>query len=232
LKQHSVQEAYLKKFEDKGRIWAHDKVGVKPSHIPAKKCTMEIDFQNYELESLQNNSIEKPAISVIRSLNSGDELREDQALKLFAWSELHLIRNQNFRTKSEINYNQQYDSLLDAERKFSLYYNCVSVYNCNEHEFFITSDNPILELCFGGIMIRMFVISPKVLVMMSPREGFPTTEISFTEMVNSAIYANRYKYIFSHKCKLPLDLFEENAKRYSLFGTMTSQKIRLVSENP
>ncbi|ELB2885849.1 hypothetical protein QNE71_004535, partial [Vibrio alginolyticus] len=115
LKQHSVQEAYLKTFEDKCRIWAHEAHDVKPRHIPAKKCTVEVDFQDYELESSQNNNIEKPAIDVIRSLCSGAELDESQAMKLFAWTELHLIRNQKFRAKPEVNYADEYYSLLEVE---------------------------------------------------------------------------------------------------------------------
>jgi hypothetical protein len=231
LKQHSVQEAYLKKFEDKCRIWAHEAIDVKPRHIPAKKCTMEIDFQNYELESLQNNNIEKPAIDVIRSLYLGGQLNESQAMKLFAWTELHLIRNQNFRSKPEINYADEYYSLLEVEQKFTNYYNCISTYNCEEGEFFITSDNPVLELCFSGVIVRLFVISPKTLVMMSPRNGFPETEISFTEMVNSTIYANKYKYVFSDKQELPLDLFEKNANRFKLRDKKPSPKFRYTPKN-
>lgn len=223
MKQHSVQEAYLKKFEDKCRIWVHEVADMKPRHVPAKKCTMEVDFQSYELESLQNNNIEKPAIDVIRSLYLGAQLNESQAMKLFAWTELHLIRNQKFRSKPDVNYADEYYSLLEIEKKFTNYYNCISIYNCQESEFFITSDNPVLELFISDIIVRLFVISPKTLVMMSPRNGFPETEISFTEMVNSTIYANKYKYVFSHKQKLPLGLFEKNATRYKLRDNKPSQ---------
>lgn len=226
MKQHSVQEAYLKKFEDKCRIWAHEEIGVKPRHIPAKKCTMEIDFQNYELESSQNNNIEKPAIDVIRSLYSGEKLNQRQAMQLFSWTELHLIRNEKFRSKTEVNYSEEYYSLLELEKKFTTYYNCISTFMCDEDEFFITSDNPVLELFFSGIIIRLFVISPKILVIMSPINGIPETEISFTEMVNSTIYANKYKYVFSDKQELPLDLFEKNASRFNLRDEKPSPKFR------
>ena len=232
MKQHSVQEAYLKKFEDKCRIWAHESIDMKPRHIPAKKCTMEVDFQNYELESSQNNNIEKPAIDVIRSLYLGGKLNESQAMKLFAWTELHLIRNQNFRSKPDVNYADEYDSLLEVEEKFTNYYNCISIYNCEEGEFFITSDNPVLELFIGGVIFRLFVISPKTLVMMSPRSVFPETEISFTEMINSTIYANKYKYVFSHKQELPLDLFEKNAFKFKLRNKKPSPKFRHTLKNP
>ncbi|WP_350997565.1 hypothetical protein [Shewanella sp. TB7-MNA-CIBAN-0143] len=231
MKQHSVQEAYLKKFEDKCRIWVHEATDMKPRHIPAKKCTMEVDFQNYKLESSQNNNIEKPAIDVIRSLYSGGKLNESQAMKLFAWTELHLIRNEKFRYKPDVNYADEYYSLIEVEEKFANYYNCISTYNCEEGEFFITSDNPILEIFISGIIVRLFVISPKTLVMMSPRSGFPETEISFTEMINSTIYANKYKYVFSHKQELPLDLFEKNATRFKLRNNKPSPKFRYTLKN-
>jgi len=218
-------------FEDKGRIWSHNQKGVNPRPIPAKKCTMEIDFQSEELDFIQNNSIEKPAIDVIRKLNQGNELKDKQAFSLFAWTELHLIRNQKFRKQTDINYKEDYDFLLEAERKFSLYYKHISIYRCNNNEYFITSDNPILELCFNNIMIRVFVISPQVLVMMSPREGFPSTEISFVEMINSSIYANRYKYVFSHKTSLPLEIYEANENKYNLAGKMKKQHLKLTNNN-
>lgn len=231
MKQHSVQEAYLKKFEDNCRIWAHEAIDVKPRHMPAKKCTMEIDFQNYELESLQNNNIEKPAIDVIRSLYLGEKLNESEAMKLFAWTELHLIRNEKFRCKPEVNYADEYYSLAEVEKKFTNYYNCISTYNCEEDEYFITSDNPVLELFFSGIIVRLFVISPRTLVMMSPRNGFPETEISFPEMVNSTIFANKHRYVFSDKQKLPLDLFEINANKFKLRHVKPSPKFLCTQEN-
>jgi hypothetical protein len=77
---------------------------------------MEVDFQNYKLESSQNNNIEKPAIDVIRSLYSGGKLNESEAMKLFAWTELHLIRNEKFRYKPDVNYADEYDSLLEVEK--------------------------------------------------------------------------------------------------------------------
>lgn len=231
MKQHGVQEAYLKKFEEKGRIWSYGKVGDKPRHIPAKKCTMEIDFQPEKLDSIQNNNIERPAINIIRSLYQGEGINDEQALKLFAWSELHLIRSQKFRSHETVDYNEEYELLLDVENKFSFYYNYVSVYKCTEDEYFVTSDNPVLELSINEITIRIFVISPQMLVMMSPKSGYPTTEINFTEMINSSIYANRYEYVFSHKKSLPLETFEKNAKKYSLTGKMKNQHFGITSNS-
>ncbi|MGO3346467.1 MAG: hypothetical protein ACTIM4_14645 [Marinomonas sp.] len=213
----------MKKFEEKGRIWSYGKVGSRPRHIPARKCTMEVDFQPEELDSIQNNNIERPAIKIICSLYQGEGINDEQALKLFAWSELHLIRNQKFRSQETVDYNKEYELLLDVENKFSSYYSYVSVYKCTEGEYFITSDNPVLEIFINEIIIRIFVISPQMLVMMSPNSDYPITEINFTEMINSLIYANRYEYIFSHKKSLPLETFEKNAKKYNLTGKMKTQ---------
>ena len=69
-------------------------------------------------------------------------------------------------------------------------------------------------------------------VMMSPRSVVPETEISFTEMMNSTLYANKYKYVFSHKQELPLDLFEENAIRFKLRNNKPSPKFWYTQKNP
>ena len=64
--------------------------------------------------------------------------------------------------------------------------------------------------------------------MMSRNKGDITTEISFTEMVNSTMYANKYKYVFSDKQELPLDLFEKNATRFNLREIKQSPKFGIL----
>ncbi|EOX3354388.1 hypothetical protein ACPFTX_003395, partial [Vibrio cholerae] len=224
MKQHSVQEAYLKSFEDNGRIWAHEMVTKPPRHIPAKKCTMEVDFQNHDTEHFQNRNIEKPAIEVIRALQKGEPIDNDKAEKLFMWSELHLLRNQKFRSYDEMDYSKNYHYLTEIESKFRRYFCYLSVYRCSDEEYFITSDNPVMDISVNGFLVRIFSLSPDCLVLMSPIPELLKTDINFPEMVNSSLYANRYKYVFSNRRVLPLESYELNATKFRLKGSLTTQR--------
>jgi hypothetical protein len=230
LKQHSIQEKYFKPFEDKGRVWAFSSVNVKPRPMPAKKCTMEINFQSEERDAEQNNTIERGAIAVIRSLRTGAKINDKQADLFISWTNLHIIRNQKFRNHSDINYNKDCDKLLDIENKFSLCYNHITRFLCSDDEFFITSDNPVIETEDKGCFFRYLTISPKEMILISQvLVSYPPkpSEISLAETVNSQLFANRHKYIYSHSDILPLERYEENFEKYNQKGNMEIQKFSI-----
>src|ERR1035437_3366157 len=119
MNQHSVQEAYLKNFCSNGQIWEHNvetKLSVRKS---AKYCTSEKDFQPELLEKIQNATIESPGIKAINKLLDGGSITQEEFDLLRQWIALHIIRNQKYRNTPLIDYNSNYEKLIDIEIKFA-----------------------------------------------------------------------------------------------------------------
>ena len=119
MNQHSIQEAYLKKFCVNGRLWVHDVKTKLVKLRPASQCTTEKDFQTLSLEQKQNRTIESPGIKSLRKLLTNKSIDQSDYESILLWLSLHIVRNENFRNRPIINYETDYEKLLDIEKNFS-----------------------------------------------------------------------------------------------------------------
>src|SRR5438132_7326832 len=109
MNQHSVQEAYLKKFAAPGgRIWVYSKEGGEPVPKPPRQCASEKDFQSPKLEFYQQQVVESPGI---RCLRVNGALFDDEFEQMSRWMGLHIIRVRKARE-------QRFESAADYERRF------------------------------------------------------------------------------------------------------------------
>lgn len=219
MNQHHIQEAYLKKFESSDRVWIYTRHSDKFDQKPASQCTSEEDFQSEYLEVFQNREIESPGIKKLRKLTTEHSLTEDELSQVLYWTALHSIRNKNFRTNSGLDYNSKFNELLETEKLFSNYYRVIFRYNCVENEeFFITSDNPIIEFTVGNCILRVLTLSPKMALLFSPIPDHPVhASISFPEMVNSMLYASCFDEIYSNTKDLQIDNYKNNMNLLNLY---------------
>ena len=109
MNQHSIQEAYLKKFAAPGgRIWVYSKEGGEPVPKPPGQCASEKDFQSAQLEFYQQQVVEN---SGIKSLRVNGALSDDEFEHMSMWMGLHIIRTRKARQ-------QLFESAADYERRF------------------------------------------------------------------------------------------------------------------
>lgn len=225
MDQHNVQEAYLKEFCVKGRLWVHDKMTRKGISQPASKCTIEDGFQSDILERYQNEKIESPGIKALRKILNGNSIGENEFEIVRYWTALHIIRNPNFRSAPDIDYNAYFYKLIDIENKFSLNYCYCFKYKCPDGEYFITSDNPVLDLTIGEFIVRMLPLSPKEVILLSPINNiFWHEKLEMTELVNSMQWAHSHKCIFSNQKNIPISSYEQNIKDWNLVPVWEEMK--------
>ncbi len=109
MNQHSVQEAYLKRFAAPGgRIWVYSKKGGEPVPRSSRHCAAEEDFQSAQLEFYQQQVVESPGIKALRV---GGALSDDEFAQMLMWMGLHIIRTNKARE-------QLFESAADYERRF------------------------------------------------------------------------------------------------------------------
>lgn len=216
MNQHHIQEAYLKNFADKGKLWVFNNMTESYSSKPASQCTIEENFQSDQLEKLQNATIESPGIQKLRKLVSKGNLSDDDIKTILYWTALHTIRNKNFRGNSGLNYQSDFDELLNTEKLFTNYFRYIFIYSCNQNNFFITSDNPIIEFYIGDKILRVLTWSPQKAILFSPIDNYPSHEVEFSEMVNSMLLAGSFAEIYSNNKNLPIKKYKENIEEYNL----------------
>ena len=217
MNQHNIQKAYLKNFESNGKIWVFDKKSGNRVAKSANQCSSENDFQSEILEELQNREIESPGIKKLRSMASDHFLTEDDITKIMYWTALHLIRNKKYRKKSDLNHELDFRETFQTEKLFSSYYRNIFAHTCSDSEFFITSDNPIIEFTVGQHMLRVLVCSPTKAFLFSPIDDFPVhQELGATEMINSMMYSSSYEEIYSNHNQLPLEKYKDNIRKRNL----------------
>lgn len=217
MNQHSIQKAYLKNFESKGRIWVFDKISGNKVAKPASQCAAENNFQSELLEKLQNYEIENPGIKKLRNMASDYVLTEEDITKIMYWTALHVIRSKKFRKNSGIDHELDFRELYQTEKLFSGYYRNIFTHTCSGSKFFITSDNPIVEFTVDDHMLRVLVWSPVKAFLFSPINDFPVhQEVEITEMINSMMYSSSYEEVYSNHNQLPLDKYEDNIQKWNL----------------
>jgi hypothetical protein len=217
--QHHVQEAYLKSFEDEtGKLWVYPKNGGKPFRRSAGQCTAEENFQSDALEFLQNRMIETPGI---RALRETGRVSDSQYASISMWMGLHILRNQKslaqlFRSRAD--WEQRFNQELQTERMFSGYYRFVFICELTEDsDYWLTSDNPVIELAIGEDLVRCCTISPKKMILFSPIDDLPTHEIGIKALFNAMVWANAHEHIFSHKGDVSIEKLKEHAKAFDMF---------------
>lgn len=225
MNQHSIQEAYLKNFCINGRLWVHDKNTKSAILKPVSQCTTEEDFQSEILEKFQNDTFENHGIKILRKLIEDKTINQVEYELIRYWTALHIIRNQKFRNTPSINYQSDFEWLIDIEKKFSYYFRYCFLFSCGEGKFLITSDNPIQEFCVGEDIVRILPLSPSKLLLFSPIDDYiKHDELEITEFVNSILWANSFNYVFSNQSELPIQTFEKNIKKWNLIAVLEESK--------
>ena len=146
MNQHSIQEAYLKKFSAPGgRIWVYSKRGGKPILKPPWQCAAEEDFQSEGLEFYQQQVIESPGLKAVRA---NGELSDEEFEEMSMWMGLHIIRTKSAREQlfqSAADYESRFHDELRKEQLFSAYYCYAYTHAVAEPNFVVTSDDPVIE---------------------------------------------------------------------------------------
>jgi len=218
MNQHHIQKAYLKNFEHKGKIFVFNK-SIQKFHLkPAKECTAETNFQSEYLEKFQNLEIEDQGIRKLRKIVSDSSLNEEEINQIMYWTALHAIRNKNFRMNSGLSYELAFQNLFNTEKLFSNYFRTIFRYSCiNKKEFFITSDNPIIDYKVGEHIFRILTLTPKTALLFSPIDKRPThIDLSFPDIVNSMLFSSCYKEIYSDRNTLDIDSCKKHKELYNL----------------
>jgi len=227
--QHHVQEAYLKPFEDEtGKLWVYRKDRGKTFRRSAGQCTAEENFQSDALEFLQNRMIETPGI---RALRETGRLSDSQYDSISMWMGLHILRNRKslaelFRSRAD--WEQRCNQELQTERMFSGYYRFVFVCEFTEDgDYWLTSDNPVIELAIGEELVRCCSISPKKMILFSPIDALPTHELGIKELFNAMIWANAHEYLFCHRGDASIQTLQEHARKFDIFPVLETVSFEL-----
>lgn len=232
MNQHSIQEAYFKNFCVKGKLWAHDIKTKATLHKPASWCTTEVDFQSEILDKIQNDTFESPGIKSIKNLLDGKTISLVEFDLIRYWTALHIIRSQKYRNEPNVNYKIDYAKMIETEMLFSHYFIHAHLCEYTDGKYFITSDNPIIEISIDNCLARVFTLSPTKLLLLAPIDKkFSSTEIEFTELINTILWINAFKYVFSDKRVLPISTYEENIKKWDITSRYELKKYKIKNEN-
>jgi hypothetical protein len=178
MNQHSFQKAYYDLFCDAGgMIWVYPKEGGKSFRKPTSWCTAETDFQSASLEKAQANFIESPGIKALRNLTEGKQSESEYNFTL-QWIALHLIRNQKMRDmvmKDGEDYERQFPEEFEKEVLY-LKSRYTAAYSFKTSNFFITSDNPIMEICCSEQRLLFFAFSPQIFFSFLRDRAYSRTE--------------------------------------------------------
>jgi hypothetical protein len=226
--QHHIQEAYFKAFEDKkGKLWVYPKNGGKPLYRPAKQCTAR-NFQSDALEFLQNQLIETPGIGALRRKG---KLTEAQYASISLWMALHILRNEkSFRELFQSNnWEERFKPELEAERIFSGYYRFVFICELDgDIDYWLTSDNPVIEFRIENEFVRCCSISPTRMILFSPRDDVPTHELGIKNLFNAMVWANADQYIFSHNKHVSIEHLQQNATVFKIAPVLENIQLESV----
>lgn len=231
MNQHSIQGAYFKSFRNAdGKVWVYPKEGGDRFQKPTSWCTAENDFQSEALERAQANIIELPGIKALRSLLSPSGLSELEYDLLSQWSALHILRNQRMRSalkEAGKDYEKEFPNEFEMELLFSKgYYTHAKVYTCSGSNFFVTSDDPVVEFSCSDHCVRFFVVSPQKLVQLSSRDGmFSHEQECFEDVVNSMILSKAFKHIYSHRDDVDINKYKRIADKWGMIPRLETQKV-------
>jgi len=221
MEQHNYQEARVKLFEDKriNKVWIYPKEGARPFPLPARKITVETDFQTSDLESFQQK-IETRAAPAFQNAARWEE-RDYDAIS--AWVVLHLLRNRKNRMEffsSAEDFNNRFISEFNRELAISRHrYPNVDIHECKNNRFLITSDHPVAELQVPGESdyVRCFAKSPQILVLFSERARPPQFEIAVEDFFNAMVYSLADQSIFSHRNDVCIQKLQKIREDFEMF---------------
>ncbi len=197
--------------------------------MPTAQCTAEIDFQSAFLEKAQANFIESDGIKALRNLSAGKHSESEYNFTL-QWIALHLIRNQKTRnellTGSE-NYEERFPEEFEKEVLYLKSRYSVA-YSFKTSNFFITSDNPIMEVCCLEQRLLFFAFSPQLFFRLSSEQGELShgTE-SFEDFANAMTWSAAHKFVFSSRGDLEIEKYKAIADRREMIPKKETERIKL-----
>ena len=217
MNQHSIQEAYLKKFAAPGgRIWVYSKRGGKPVLKPAAQCAAEEDFQSEELEFYQQQVIESLGIKALRVNGS---LSDEEFEQMSMWMGLHIIRTRTAREQlfeSAADYQSRFHDELRKEQLFSAYYRYAYAHAVAEPNFVITSDDPVIEFSCERFLIRACAVTPQKLIFGSPLPGKFEHTLPMHDFFNAMMWGSPGDRLYSHRPNLRVEDLQEFDRIYDL----------------
>ena len=217
MNQHSIQEAYLKKFAAPGgRIWVYVKRGGHPVPKPPGHCAAEKDFQSEKLEFYQQQVIESPGIKAMRANGS---LSDEEFEQVSMWMGLHIIRTNPARERlfeSPADYESRFHDELRKEQLFSAYYRYAFTHTVAEPDFVITSDNSVIEFWCERFLIRACAVTPQKLIFFSPLPGRFEHELPIHDFFNAMMWGSPGDHLYSHRPDLGIGELREFARVYNL----------------
>jgi len=232
MNQHSVQEAYLKKFAAPGgRIWVYSKEGGEPVPKPPRQCTSEEDFQSAQLEFYQQQVVESPGI---KSLRVNGALSDDEFEQMSIWMGLHIIRTRKAREQlfeSAADYERRFHDELRNEQLFSAYYRYAYTHGVAAPNFVVTSDDPVIEFTVPGAIVRACALSPEKLIFFSPNPGKLEHELPLHDLFNAMMWGSPGDYLYSHRRDLRINDLRDSAREYDLRAVIEDMQFRIVGEH-
>jgi hypothetical protein len=229
MNQHSIQRAYFNTFCDNGLLWVYSKSDGRKIRKPASSCTSESDFQSLELEQTQAKTIESPGIVALRNLLVAKTLSESEYQMASRWCALHILRNQRMRGHFGNRYETQFSEEFRKESLFStVFFKFLNVHTCSGSNFFITSDDPVIEFSCDGHLIRFLIISPQKLIQFSSQNGgFGHVEESFENVVNAMVWSKALNHVYSHRGDVDIANLKTIAGKWDMIPRLETQKIIL-----
>lgn len=232
MNQHSFQKAYYDSFCDVGgQVWVFPKGGGLPFRKPTTWCTAETNFQSAALEKAQADVIESPGIKALRNLSAGKQSDSEFDATL-QWIALHLIRGQKMRdvvAKSGDDYEQRFPKEFESELLYlKTRYSTAYTYTCGGAGFFVTSDNPIVEVGNPPERLLLFALSPQKFVRLSSEPGELTIEgTGFEDFANAMTCSTASKYIYSHRKDVDTDKYRRIAQKHAMLPQLETEEIVL-----
>ena len=234
MKLHSIQQAYFKPFvtdAKTGKLWVYPKNGDRKFLKPSSWCTAEDAFQPRVLEHEQNAIVEAPGIIALRKLSSPSVLSAEEYHRISQWAALHTIRNKKMRRELGEAYQEQFRDEFEKELLFTkAQYPVAYTYRATKQRFFITSDNPVVEVKIpNGPQLRLLVITPRMLAVFAPCVGkFTPDDHSVEDYVNSVVWAFSFEYVYSHKSDVDIERFKQVAVEYKMIPVFESQQFLIA----
>lgn len=223
MNQHQIQEAYYKSFSNKNKmLWVFEKpFNNNPYQKSPSKCTAIEDFQSVELEIWQNNNIETFGIKALSKITQKHRNVSDLEMDfIFKWHALHIIRNEKARNKlfpTKKEHEANFKRILELEINYFKSFNFCESYSISSGEFFITSDNPILEVIIKESPIFVLPLSPIKAIVLTKNGLLPIHQsMSFPEAVNAMQCVNCKKEIYYNSNNLQVTSLKENLNKLKL----------------
>ncbi len=231
MNQHSIQEAYLKKFAHKnGRVWVYRKSGGRPAPRPTSQCAAEEDFQSAALEFYQNRVIETLGIKALRIDGS---LSDEEFEQMSMWMALHIIRAEKAREQlfeSAADYEQRFHHEFLKEQLFTAYYRHAYTHAISEPNFAVTSDDPVIEFTCEDFFIRACALSPQKLIFFSPQEGKLEHELPLHDFFNAMMWSSPGEQLYSHRPDLRVDDLKQFSRAYDLRGVIEDIQFEILGD--